>query len=334
MIRKYLLSAAALTTFTITSGTALSEPVELRINWSVAPSHITPMINEVPKSIYRNYGKTYTVKTIRMRGSGPALTALAAGEIDIAGANYQAYALGIINGKQNLKAIASVMRSVDVGVDNAFWVRKDAGINKISDLKGKRIAVNALGGGVHAAAQKMLNENGLQSGRDFQWVEVRFRAMLSAINTNRIDVAYLVLPFNFRAEKAGNLKPLFTMRQSLGPQETLLWSAKADFVAKNRQAFVDFLADHIRMRQWAYDPKNRKVAAEILAKIMRRKASAYEGWVFTDKGYGRTVDASFDPKLLQKNVDDLHKLKVIPGTFDVSKHADLSLLADAKKQLK
>ena len=334
MFLKNLLSAGMAVALGVSSGAALAEPVELRINWSVAPSHITPMINEVPKSIYKNYGKTYTVKTIRMRGSGPALTALAAGEIDIAGANYQAYALGIINGKQNLKAIASLMRNVDVGVDNAFWVRKADGINSISDLKGKRVAVNALGGGVHAAAQKMLGDHGLQSGRDFQFVEVRFRAMLSAIQTNRIDVAYLVLPFNFRAQKEGKYKPLFTMRQALGPQETLIWSAKADFIAKNRQAVVDFLADHIRMRQWAYDPKNRQAAAEILAKIMRRKASAYQKWVFTDKGYGRTVDASFDSKLLQKNVDDLHRLKVIPGTFNVSKYADLSLLEDAKKQLK
>ncbi len=312
---------------------ASADPLEIRINWSVAPAHITPMINEVPRSIYRNYGKTYTVKTIRMRGSGPALTALAAGEVDIGAVNNQAYALGIVNGKQDIVAIASVLRDAGKDPSNGFWVRKDSGIEAIKDLKGKRVAVNALGSGVHAAAKSMLSQNGLQPGGDYQFVEVRFGAMLSSLQTKRIDVGFLVLPFNFMAERDGNYKQLFTMRDSMGEQETVMWVAKRDYVAKNRTALVDFLADHIRMRQWAYDPGNRQAAAEILAKIMRRPAKNYVSWVFTDRDYGRTIDASFSPARLQKNVDDLHKLGVTPATLDAIKHSDTTLTADARKQV-
>lgn len=332
MLGRRAFSAIVLVVVGGLSTVAIAEPVELRLNWSVAPTHIQPMINEVPKEIYKNYGKTYTVETIRMRGSGPALTALAAGEIDIAAVNNQAFALGIVNGNLDIKAIGSVMRSVDSGVDNAFWVRKDSGINTVKDLKGKRIAVNALGSGVHAAALKMLSDHGLQEGRDYQFVEVRFSAMLSSLQTKRIDVGYMVLPFNFRAEEAGIYKPLFTMSDALGPQETLIWVAKTDFIEKNRAAIVDFLDDHIRMRQWLYDPKNRKTAAEIVAKIMRSKASEYESWIFTDKGYGRSIDVRFDPALLQTNIDDLHKLKALPGTIDVKKYTDLSLVDEAAKR--
>lgn len=309
-----------------------AEPLKIRINWSVAPAHITPMITEVPKSIYKNFGKSYTVETIRMRGSGPALTALAAGEVDIGAVNNQAYALGIVNGKQDIVAIASMLRDAGKDPSNGFWVRKDSGIDGIKDLEGKRVAVNALGSGVHAAAKKMLLDNGMQPGKNYQFVEVRFGAMLSSLQTKRIDMGFLVLPFNFMAERDGGYKQLFTMRDSMGEQETVLWIAKRDYVAKNRAALVDFLADHIRMRQWAYDPKNRQAAAEIIGKIMRRPAKNYASWVFTDRDYGRTVDASFSPARLQKNVDDLHRLGVTPGTLDVAKHSDTTLAADAKKQ--
>ena len=311
---------------------ASADPLKIRINWSVAPAHITPMINEVPKSIYKNYGKTYTVETIRMRGSGPALTALAAGEVDIGAVNNQAYALGIVNGKQDIVAIASMLRDAGKDPSNGYWVRKDSGINSVKDLEGKRIAVNALGSGVHAAAKKMLLGHGLNPGKNYQFVEVRFGAMLSSLQTKRIDMGFLVLPFNFMAERDGNYKQLFTMRDSMGEQETVLLIAKRDFVAKNRAAMVDFFADHIRMRRWAYDPDNRQAAAEILSKIMRRPAKNYASWVFTDRDYGRTIDASFSPARLQKNVDDLHKLGVTPGTLDVSKYSDTTLVADAKKQ--
>lgn len=311
---------------------ASAEPSKIRINWSVAPAHITPMINEVPKSIYKSYGKTYTVETIRMRGSGPALTALAAGEVDIGAVNNQAYALGIVNGKQDIVAIASVLRDAGKDPSNGFWVRKDSGISSVKDLEGKRIAVNALGSGVHASAKKMLLDHGLQPGKNYQFVEVRFGAMLSSLQTKRIDMGFLVLPFNFMAERDGSYSQLFTMRDSMGEQETVLWIAKRDYVAKNRAALIDFLADHIRMRQWAYDAKNRQAAAEIIGKIMRRPAKNYASWVFTDRDYGRTIDASFSPARLQKNVDDLHRLGVTPGTLDVSKYSDTTLTADAKKQ--
>ena len=46
--------AAALAAVTV-SLTATAEPVKIRIQWSVAPAHITPLIPHAPKSIYKNY---------------------------------------------------------------------------------------------------------------------------------------------------------------------------------------------------------------------------------------------------------------------------------------
>ena len=133
--------AAALT---LGSGLAAAEPVEIRIQWSVTPPHITPLIPHAPKGVYRHWGKSYVVKPIRMRGSGPALQAVAAGEIEFGGMSAQALTLGVKRARLDLRVIAQVMSGgVDGYATSEYHVRK-GGINSVKDLKGKTIAVKVL----------------------------------------------------------------------------------------------------------------------------------------------------------------------------------------------
>ena len=312
---------------------ATAEPVKLRISWSTTPSHITPLLPEIPKEVYKHWGQSYVIEPVFIAGSGPMLTALAAGETEIAGHGYQSYALSVINAKLENRAIVGLFASKPPNADNGFWVHADGPIKKVEDLKGKRAAVNARGGGVDASLRKMLKDHGLEDGRDYQIVEVRFSAMLASLEDNRVDMAFLPLPFDLQAEKNPKFKQLFTMRDALGANETVVWGAKADFVAKNRAALVDMVEDNIRARAWLADPKNHEAVLKILTKVTKIPETEYRGWVFTQKDTYRSPDASFDPALLQKNIDDLHKLGVTPGTIDVSKYSDLSLVADAKKRL-
>jgi sulfonate transport system substrate-binding protein len=312
---------------------ASAEPVKLRISWSTTPSHITPLLPEIPKEVYRHWGQSYVIEPVFIAGSGPMLTALAAGETEIAGHGYQSFALSVINAKLENRAFVGLFASKPPNADNGFWVHADGPIKKVEDLKGKRAAVNARGGGVDASLRKMLKDHGLEDGRDYQIVEVRFSAMLASLEDNRVDMAFLPLPFDLQAEKNPKFKQLFTMRDALGENETVVWGAKAEFIAKNRAAMVDMVEDNIRARAWLADPKNREAVLKILTKVTKIPEDQYRGWVFTQKDTYRSPDASFDPALLQKNLDDLYKLGVTPGTIDVAKYSDLSLVADAKKRL-
>ena len=312
---------------------AAAEPLKLRISWSTTPSHITPLLPEIPKEVYKHWGQSYVVEPIFIAGSGPMLTALAAGETEIAGHGYQSFALSVINAKLENRAFVGLFASKPPNADNGFWVHADGPIKKVEDLKGKRAAVNARGGGVDASLRKMLKDHGLEDGRDYQIVEVRFSAMLASLEDGRVDMAFLPLPFDLQAEKNPKFKQLFTMRDALGENETVVWGAKADFIAKNRAAMVDMVEDNIRARAWLSDPKNHEEVVKILTKVTKIPESEYRGWAFTQKDTYRSPDASFDPALLQKNLDDLYKLGVTPGTIDVTKYSDLSLVADAKKRL-
>jgi NitT/TauT family transport system substrate-binding protein len=212
-------------------------------------------------------------------------------------------------------------------------VGAESGINRVEDLKGKTVGINARGSTNEAAMRKMLADHGLADGKDYQIVEARFDALWPALQAGRLDMAFLVLPFNFAAERTGKFKPLFRMRDSLGPTQTVVLGGLAEFVAKNRAALVDFLEDELRARRWLYDPKNRAQMLEIVAKMTKRPAETFAHWIFTEKDNYRDTNGEVDLATLQRNVDDLHKLGITKGTMDMRKYLDMSLAREAAKRI-
>jgi len=332
-MRKLGIAFAAASIAAALAAPSSAEPLKIRVSWATAPSHITPLLPELPKDVYRHWGKSYVIEPVFIAGGGAMLTALAANEIEIAGQNYLSLASSIITAKLDTRVILGLFASKPPNADNAFWVKSNSGINKVTDLKGKITAVNGRGSGVDAALRKMMRDNAMEEPRDYTVVELRFPAMLPALESGRIDLAFLTTPFNFTVEKDPRYKPLFTLRDALGPNETLVWETKAEFVQKNRAALVDMIEDNIRARQWLYDPKNHDAVVKIVSAVTKVPEESFRGWIFTQKDTYRSMDASFDVDLLQKNMDDLHKLGITPGTIDVKKHSDLSMVAEAKKRL-
>ena len=314
----------------LVSGPAVAEPVNIRMAWATAPSHITPLIPKVPMEVYRHYGKTYVVEPIFIAGSGPSLQAVAAGEIELGGIGPQAFVLGLAEAKLDLKAIAQLLTGNMPGyASNGFWVRTGE-ITKIDDLKGKKIGVNARGSSTDAGVRLILGRHGLKDGQDYQIVELRFAAQLAALESKRIDVAFLLKPFDDQAEQKGGYKQLFTMAEAIGPSETLSYVGKSDWIQKNRAALVDFLEDHMRMRRWLSDPRTRMDAVKVLAGVAKQPPENFAAWAFTTKDTGfRASDLMIDVTRFQKNVDDLKAADVLPMTIPVAPHIDMSLAKEA-----
>ena len=326
---RIILGVAATMAALTVSLTAVAEPVKIRIQWSVAPAHITPMIPLAPKEIYKHYGKSYVVEPVRMRGSGPALQGIAAGELDLGGMSIQALVRGVKRAKLDLKVIAQVMSGGVEGYGATEFYARSGEITKLEDLKGKIIAVNALGSTIDAAVQAQFGRMGWKVGRDYQVVEVRFPAMLPALQSKRVDLAPLLTPFNLIAKKKGGVKYMFNMRDALGATETLQWIGRADWIKKNRAALVDFMADNIRFRKWLYDPKSREQVLATLSKITKRPAKNYASWAFTKTDNYREPNAAVNVDRMQKNVDDLVRLGVLKESIAVKNYIDLSIAQEA-----
>jgi NitT/TauT family transport system substrate-binding protein len=311
---------------------AAAEPLKLRISWATSPSQITPLLPEVPHEVYRHWGKSYVVEPKFMQGNGVILPALQANEIEIAGYSYQSFAISVFGANLDIKAFASVFASKPGYADSGYWV-KTSRIQKFEDLKGKIVAVNSRGSSADASLHKMLGDHGLKDGTDYQIVEVRFPAMLPTLQSDKVAMAFLTLPFSLTAAKNPEYKQMFSMIDALGPNETVIYAAKTGFIAAHHDALVDFIEDNIRARAWMYDPKNRDAVVKMVAKVLKQPEENFSEWVFTKKDSYRAPDASFDPKLLQKNIDDLKTLGVTDNTFDVSQKVDMSLVAEAKKRM-
>jgi NitT/TauT family transport system substrate-binding protein len=175
----------------------------------------------------------------------------------------------------------------------------------------------------------MMRRKGFQDS-DYQVVEVAFQNMLASLESKRVDAAYLLRPWDQQAEKNPALRPLFGMGDVYGRNETGMWTAKAEFVAKNRAALVDFMEDNVRLRRWIYDPKTRAEAIKLAAKVGKQPESAYEDWLFAakDPNY-RALDLQVDMKALQSNTNDMKEGGLVPSTIDVKAYVDMSLAKEA-----
>ena len=319
------------------NGPAPAEPIKIRVDWSTIPGQFAPLIPTVPKygpNVYRHYGKSYVVEPVRLQGGGASLTALAADQVDIATLSPQALVLGVVEAKLAMRVIGlQISTEVPGYLFTHFWVRGSE-VKRVEDLKGKIVAVNARGANVHSAAQIVMRKSGFEEPRDYQITEVRFPAMVAALESKRVDAAPMVPPFDRIAARNPELKRLFSVHDAFGAVETLMFMTKDAFVTKNRAALVDFLEDNIRMRRWMFDPKTRTDAITQLSDTTKIPAAEYAEWVYTTNDYYYHPQALVDLQRLQHNVNVMKQAGVVPNTIDVVPYVDLSLAREAAARVK
>ena len=337
MLHKRLAAFACAFVAALVIGAAQAEPVKIRVDWSTIPGQFAPLIPTVPKyapNVYRHYGKSYVVEPMRLQGGGASLTALAADQVDIATLSPQTLVLGVAEAKLEMRVIGQQISTEVPGyLLTHFWVRGSE-VKKVEDLKGKIVAVNARGANVNSAAHIIMRKSGLEEPRDYQIAEVRFPAMIAALESKRVDAAPLVPPFDRIAARNPEFKRLFSVGDAFGPVETLMFMTKAAFVAKNRAALVDFLEDNIRMRRWMFDPKTRMDAIKQLSDTTKIPVAEYAEWVYTTDDYYYHPQALTDARRLQHNVEILKQAGVIPNAINVDPYVDLSLVKEAAARIK
>ena len=141
-----LLAALALASAAVA---AWAQPVKLRVNYSVVPPHLVPVLF-MKKDLIRHEGKSYTTDFIYTGGSSLVLQAMAANEMDLGVYTMTAFAAAVQNAKMPLVMIADLVTD-GPWFTAVYGVKADSPYRSIKDLKGKTIAVNAFGGGHDAA---------------------------------------------------------------------------------------------------------------------------------------------------------------------------------------
>ncbi len=316
-------------------GTAKSaEPVKIRMGW-VAPVANWGSIVLEKKDLAQHMGKSYTLEAIRFQGTPQMITAIANNELEISNLAYSSLAIAIENaGLDDIRVIADEFQDGVPGYfSQQYYVRKDSGITKVEDLKGKVIGTNGAGSAVDVAIRAMLKKHGLEANRDYTLLEGPLPAMPAMLLEKKADLIPAVLPFALNPKLREEGKILFEQKEALGVTQMISWNARKSFIDKNRAAMVDFMEDMLRIVHWYLDPKNHDAAAEIASKITKQPPDRF-GWLFTKADTYRDPNLVPNLEALQRNVDTTRELGFVKKPIDIKKYADLSLVREAAKRLK
>jgi ABC-type nitrate/sulfonate/bicarbonate transport system substrate-binding protein len=312
---------------------AQADPIKIRGAYVVPVANWASLLAE-KKDLAKHWGTSYDFEAVRYQGTPPMITALATNELEIADLAYSTLGLAIQNaGIDDLEVIADEFQDGAPGYySDEFFVRKDGGINKIEDLKGKVIATNAAGSGIDVAMKAMLHKHGLDDKRDYTTIEAPFPAMAAMLAEKKVDLVPGVLPFSLNPALRDPNNVLFTQKEGVGRTQMIIWTARKSFLDKNRAAMVDFMEDVLRIERWYLDPKNHADVVAIGAKLLKVPPERLD-WLFTKQDYYRDPDGKPDLDALKKNVDLTKELGFFSGSVDLAKHTDLSVVEDAAKRL-
>src|ERR1700761_6846350 len=123
---------AVLAMIAVATGSAAADPLKIRAGWSNTPTAMAPVIFAKPE-LLKHYGKSYTMEPVHFAGSAPQITALAAGDIEIATMAPSSMALAIENAHlTDLRVIGDENQDgVDGWYSTPFFVLKDSPIKTV-----------------------------------------------------------------------------------------------------------------------------------------------------------------------------------------------------------
>lgn len=314
-------------------GAASAEPVKVRIGWSTMPGHMIPVLYSKPE-ILKHYGKSYTVEPILFRGSSPQITAMAAGEIDMAAFAPLVLALAATNARLDVKVVADIIQDGIEGYHSeTFLVKADGPIKTVADMKGKRVGSNAIGSASDTAIRAMLRKNGLADKRDYTVVEVAFPNIPPMLEEGKVDMGTVLQPTSRQLRDGGKYRTLFTAKDAVGPSQLVFLAARADFLEKNKEPLKDFFEDHVRAMRWFTAPENREEAVKIVAAYMKQSPDALKH-LFTKDDYYRDPFLVPNVANIQSSVDIAKDVGLLPATIQVApKYVDTSFVEEAKRRI-
>lgn len=314
---------------------ARAEPLTIRIGWVVTPGHMAPLIEALGKrepAVFRHLGQSYVLQPIRFNGTTPQIQAHAIGDLEVASFSTSALALAVTNARLDERLVADVVTDGYPGYfSENFVVLADGPIHRVEDVKGRRVATNAIGSASDTAMRTMLRKHSVKD-TDFTTVEANFANMPAMPDSGKVDLIG-TLP-QFAGElKSGKYRVLFTARDAVGPTQAVIWAMRSEVIAAHRSVFVDFFEDHIRAVRWFLDPKNREEALAILSGVTKLPKQDL-AFAFTKDDFYHSPDARPDVASVQREIDASAEMGVIPKRIEVSpRYIDLSLVEEAKRRV-
>jgi NitT/TauT family transport system substrate-binding protein len=216
------------------------------------------------QGLYRKHGVNIEVINIR---SGPqTMAALVSGDIQVA------YTIP-----------GSVVSAATSGLDVAFFagiVNKADGdfiavpsVRSAEDLKGKRIGVQSIGGGVWSMAMLAIEHLGLEPGRDRMTVMIvgDSPVLAQSLESGGIEATYLNYTHS-RALKEKGFPVLLDLGKAPIPYQGLAAATRRSYLKQNPQIIDSLMRGFVDTVSFIHKPANKEAVIKSLVKNLRLKS--------------------------------------------------------------
>lgn len=227
------------------------------------------------KGFFKEEGITIEKKP--MKGGAVIAPAVESGEVQIGWSNAISIILAHTKGFDFVFLTSGALEREDGHRVHSLLVAKDSPIQKVSDLKGKKVAINTLGNINELSMIALADANDVDS-KQISLVEVPFPQMEAALKNGSVDAILAVEPFVTLSISHGTAKYLEkSVHKSFGEEFMIgSWFAKKSWIEKNPSlaaAFVrainkasDYISGHPQEMPEIL-VKNTKLTSDLAGKI-------------------------------------------------------------------
>lgn len=240
--------------FLLIPGTACSKRgnnTTVRVGYFPNIAHAQAVLGIANGAFATHLGPGVEIKTTLFNAGPSIIEAIFSGDLDIAYVGPSPAINGYVrSGGKALRVIAGVSSG-----GSLFIIRPDSGIEKASDLSGKRIATPQLGNTQDIALRGYLNSCGLkprEMGGTVNILPLRNPDILNLFMRKQIDGAWVPEPWGARLIKEAGGE-IFLDERSLwldGRFCSTLMIVRTGFLEKHPDWVKQWLAAHIEMTHW------------------------------------------------------------------------------------
>ena len=237
------------------------------------------------------------------------------GTYDITAGNSVSYVQDEVAGRSDLEIVAE--GSLMQAGNQALYTLTGSRVRSVSDLKGRRIGVNALDNIGTLLITSVLKEYGM-SGRDVHFVPMNFPQMGQALQRHQIDAAWLPEPFGSADAEAEGLTELTDLDQGATTGFPVGWYVVTrTWARKYPHTLAAFLAA-LQQGQQVADTSRAAIQQAMEQLPQPYKVPGAIAAVMSVETYPLNVAPGIDQSRVQRVANEMYQDGMLATPFQVS----------------
>ena len=230
---------------------AFAKSQEIRVGHFPNVTHAPALIARARGYFEKEFGNEAVIRWKTFNAGPEAIEALFAGAIDFLYVGPSPAINGYVRSRgEALRAVAGTAAG-----GAGLVVRKDSGIERFEDLKGKRIATPQKGNTQDVALSYLMKEKGLVSkdrGGDVEIFHIAGGDQVTTFLKSQVDAIWTVEPWLTRLTGEAGGKILFEESELWpeGKYPTTVLVVRKKFIDEKRNLVQKFVSAHVRLLDW------------------------------------------------------------------------------------